>query len=147
MRGRWRAATGDGAARGVMAVGREPGAPAGNHRAAWVMRGCKGGAHNGARAREQGGGGDAQQDGLGGGMQSRAPRHGAAARWGHRALPQRDTSGVRGRESGARGAHGGASGRRRGRAGVLLKGGKKSILVSFQLPLKRMGTNESAVVF
>ena len=57
-----------------MAVGREPGAPAGNHRAAWVMRGCKGVAHNGARAREQGGGGDAQQDGLGCGRPSRAPR-------------------------------------------------------------------------
>ena len=42
--------------------------------------------------------------GRGGGMQSRAPRQGAAARWGHRALPQRDTRGAHatGHERGAR---------------------------------------------
>ena len=33
--------------------------------------------------------------GRGSGMPIRAPRHGAAARWGHRALPQRDRKAMR----------------------------------------------------
>ena len=37
----------------------------------------------------------ATERGGGDGMLSRAPRHGAAARWGHRALPQRDRKAMR----------------------------------------------------
>ena len=77
--GRWRG-------EGVRAWGRAG-------RGAGELRGC-----NGGRARcPQRAARVMECAASGHGMPSHAPRRGAAARWGHRALPQRETGGTHGR--------------------------------------------------
>ena len=113
-RGRWRT----GAPRGTVTVSygegceRDAGCQAAHRAEAWRRDGDIAPYRNGTRAWSTRGAGVkprtavASRHGqwLGGaprcGMPSRAPRRGAAARWGHRALPQRD------RTTGHEGAHG-----------------------------------------
>ena len=68
---------------------REPGGPAAKHRAARIIR-VGNGARSGAREGARGGAMWWR------GRPSHAPRRGAAARWGHRALPPSRTGGAHG---------------------------------------------------